>query len=73
MSATLAPKPAAPAALTRPAVPPPMTTKLYFFAGVGLTMRTTTNARIAVHQVGSILRRQKKYNLVVIGGGTRAW
>ena len=38
-SATFAPSPAAPAALTKPAVPPPMTTILYFPAGVGLLQR----------------------------------
>src|SRR4030095_9389104 len=36
-SATLAPSPAAPAALTNPAVPPPMTTRLYFPSGFGFT------------------------------------
>ena len=34
-SATLAPSPAAPAALTKPAVPAPITTRLYFPAGTG--------------------------------------
>src|SRR3989338_4658406 len=37
INATLAPSPAAPAAVTRPAVPPPMTTRLYLPLGSGFT------------------------------------
>src|SRR5262249_42503039 len=36
-SATLAPSPAAPAAVTSPAVPAPITTRLYLAGGFGLT------------------------------------
>ncbi len=51
ISATLAPSPAAPDAVTRPAVPAPMTTRLYRPAGVGFTQSAgctwPTSSRLA--------------------------